>query len=289
VRSPGAQASVPPVQSGITVVTGAARGIGAATARALGRDGRRLLLCDLDGDALGDTARSLGADGFAAVALAGDLGAAADREALAAEVERAGGLAALAHVAGISGTMAAARRILGVNLVATAQLLERLLPLAREGSAAVCVASQAGHMVGRGMKPEIRAVIDDPLAPDFFAQLEAAAGPVATAPAGAYALSKWGVQRLVVAKAPAWGQRGARLVSLSPGIVDTRMGQHELAAHGDAMKAILEKTPVGQRMGRPEELAAVIAFLCSDAASFVSGVDWLVDGGSTHQVIAGVG
>jgi NAD(P)-dependent dehydrogenase (short-subunit alcohol dehydrogenase family) len=181
--------------------------------------------------------------------------------------------------------MADARRILTVNLVATAQLLERLLPLAREGAAAVCVASQAGHFLGRGMSPAIAAVIDEPLAPDFLARLEAAAGPVATAPAGAYALSKWGVQRLVVREAPAWGRRGARLVSLSPGIVDTGMGQGELAAHGDAMKAILEKTPVGQRMGRPEELAAVIAFLCSSAASFVSGVDWLVDGGSTNQVL----
>jgi NAD(P)-dependent dehydrogenase (short-subunit alcohol dehydrogenase family) len=276
------------MHEGCMVVTGAAGGIGAATARALGGRGRHLVLSDLNGDALRDSVRSLDADGVAAVALAGDLTAAHDREALAAEVERAGGLAALAHVAGISGTMADARRILGVNLVATAELLERLLPLAREGSAAVCVASQAGHMVAQGMTPEIRAVIDDPLAPDFLARLEAAAGPVATAPAGAYALSKWGVQRLVVARAPAWGRRGARLVSLSPGIVDTGMGRDELAAHGDAMKAILEKTPVGQRMGRPEELAAVIAFLCSEDASFVSGVDWLVDGGSTNQVLGPV-
>jgi NAD(P)-dependent dehydrogenase (short-subunit alcohol dehydrogenase family) len=276
------------MHSGCTLVTGAAGGIGAATARALGRAGGRLLISDLNADALGDALRSLEADGVAAVALAGDLSAADDREALAAEVERAGGLAALAHVAGISGTMADARRILSVNLVATAQLLERLLPLAREGSAAVCVASQAGHFVARGMTPGTTAVIDDPLAPDFLARLEAAAGPVATAPAGAYALSKWGVQRLVVARAPAWGRRGARLVSLSPGIVDTGMGRDELAAHGDAMKTILEKTPVGRRMGRAEELAAVIAFLCSDSASFVSGVDWLVDGGSTNQLIGPV-
>jgi NAD(P)-dependent dehydrogenase (short-subunit alcohol dehydrogenase family) len=273
------------MRSGITLVTGAGGGIGAATARALGRAGRRLLLSDLKRDALRDTVRSLEADGVSTIALAGDLAAADGREALAAEVERAGGLAALAHVAGLSGTMADARRILAVNLVATAQLLERLLPLAREGAAAVCVASQAGHMVGRGMTAETRAVIDDPLALDFFARLEAAAGPVATAPAGAYGLSKWGVQRLIVSRAPAWGRRGARLVSLSPGIVDTGMGRDELAAHGDAMKLIMEKTPVGQRMGRPEELAAVIAFLCSDAASFVSGVDWLVDGGSTNQVL----
>jgi NAD(P)-dependent dehydrogenase (short-subunit alcohol dehydrogenase family) len=273
------------MQAGCTVVTGAGAGIGAATARALGREGRRLLLCDVNAAGLAETVRALEADGAASVALAGDLAAAGDREALADAVERAGGLAGLAHVAGLSGTMADARRILAVNLVATAQLLERLLPLAREGAAAVCVASQAGHFLGRGMSPGIAAVIDEPLAPDFLARLEAAAGPVATAPAGAYGLSKWGVQRLVVRHAPAWGRRGARLVSLSPGIVDTGMGRGELAAHGDAMKAIMEKTPVGQRMGRPEELAAVIAFLCSSAASFVSGVDWLVDGGSTNQVL----
>jgi NAD(P)-dependent dehydrogenase (short-subunit alcohol dehydrogenase family) len=272
------------MESGCIVVTGAAGGIGAACARALGGPGLRLLLSDLGTDALTETARSLAGEGIAATPLAGDLTTAGDREALAVAVGRAGGLAGLAHAAGLSGTMADARRILDVNLVATARLLERLLPLARRGAAAVCLASQAGHFVGRGMTPETRVAIDDPLAPDFFERLEAAAGPVATGASGAYGLSKWGVQRLVVAQAPAWGRRGARLVSVSPGPVDTGMGQSELAANTDAMNTIMEKTPVGRRMGRPEELAAVIAFLCSDAASFVSGVDWLVDGGSTNQV-----
>jgi len=265
-------------------VTGAARGIGAATARALAASGQALLLCDLTDDALRETVGALRDAGTPLATCAGDLANVADRNALAAAVERAGGLRGLAHVAGLSGTMADARRILDVNLVATARLLEALLPHVLEGAAAVCVASQAGHFLGRGMTPEIRAVIDDPLASDFCERLESVAGPVATTPAGAYGLSKWGVQRLVVREAPAWGARGARLVSVSPGIVDTGMGRSELAAHTDAMNTIMAKTPVAGRMGRPEELAAVIAFLCSDAASFVSGVDWLVDGGSTNQV-----
>ena len=182
--------------------------------------------------------------------------------------------------------MGDAKRVLEVNLVATAQLLEQLLPLAGEGSVAVCVSSQSGYMVGRAMTPETAAAIDDPLAPDLLARLEAAAGDVARGSQGAYALSKWGIQRLVVSRAPAWGRRGARLVSVSPGIVDTPMGRLELEGPAGApMRTILEKTPVAQRLGQPEELAAVLAFLCSDAASFVSGVDWLVDGGSTYQLI----
>jgi NAD(P)-dependent dehydrogenase (short-subunit alcohol dehydrogenase family) len=267
------------------VVTAAGGGIGSAVARALGREGHALVLSDLRGDTLGEITRVLGREGVAATALAGDLASASDREALAAQVERAGGLSGLAHTAGLSGTMADARRILDVNLVATARLLEVLLPHARPGAAAVLVASQAGHFIGRGMKPEARVAIDDPLAPDFLERLEAAAGPVASGASGAYGLSKWGVQRLAVAQAPAWGAKGARVVSVSPGIVDTGMGQRELAANTNAMNTIMEKTPAGRRMGRPEELAAVIAFLCSEAASFVSGVDWLVDGGSTNQVV----
>ncbi|MEN8162311.1 MAG: SDR family NAD(P)-dependent oxidoreductase, partial [Myxococcota bacterium] len=118
------------MNSGCIVVTGAAGGIGAASARALGSAGRRLLLSDLNGEALAGTARTLEAEGIAATPLAGDVTEIGHREALAAEVERVGGLAGLAHTAGLSGTMADARRVLEVNLVATALLLERLLPLA---------------------------------------------------------------------------------------------------------------------------------------------------------------
>jgi NAD(P)-dependent dehydrogenase (short-subunit alcohol dehydrogenase family) len=75
-------------------------------------------------------------------------------------------------------------------------------------------------------------------------------------------------------------------VSLSPGIIDTGMANLELEANREAMSDILEKTPIGRRMGSPEEIAEVVAFLCSDGASFVSGVDWLVDGGSTHQALS---
>jgi NAD(P)-dependent dehydrogenase (short-subunit alcohol dehydrogenase family) len=103
----------------------------------------------------------------------------------------------------------------------------------------------------------------------------------------AYGLSKWAVRRLVIQRAPAWGAEGARIVSLSPGIIDTPMGRQELEQQ-PMMAGIIDATPLG-RTGTADEIAAVIEFLCSPGASFVTGTDLLVDGGSTEQVRASLG
>jgi NAD(P)-dependent dehydrogenase (short-subunit alcohol dehydrogenase family) len=272
--------------SGALVVTGAAGGMGFASARALAPRGP-LLLVDLRAGPLADAAAKLAAGGARAETLAGDLCDAGCVAAIAARCAALGGCAGLVHSAGLSPTMADARRIFAVNLVATARLLDALEPQLVSGAAGVLFSSQSAYMGARAATAAIDALLDAPLTPSLYERLEAAAGPLASAPGGAYLLSKRGVQRLAVARAPAWGARGARLVSLSPGIIDTEMGAQELAAHTVAMQAIVAATPVGARMGRAEEIAAVVAFLCSDAASFVSGVDLLVDGGSTHQILRG--
>jgi NAD(P)-dependent dehydrogenase (short-subunit alcohol dehydrogenase family) len=265
--------------SGVLVVTGAASGMGLASAETLA-PGHALLLLDLRADPLAQAAQRLGCE-----SIAGDL---CDAETLRRLVERvgaAGGCSGLVHGAGLSPTMAEAKRLFEVNLVATARLVDALEPLLLRDAAGVLFASQAAHLIARVASPEIDALLDDPLHPDLYDRLAAAAGPLATSSGGAYALSKRGVQRLAVARAPAWGARDARLVSLSPGVVDTEMGRSELSAQTAAMESIIAATPVGKRMGRAAELASVVAFLCSDAASFVSGVDLLVDGGSTNQLL----
>jgi len=167
------------------------------------------------------------------------------------------------------------------------RLVDALTPELRPGAAAVLIASQAGHLIAAAATPAIDAILDAPLAPDAHARLVELAGPLASAPGGAYGLAKRGVHRLVVARAAAFGAAGARIVSLSPGIIDTGMGRAERVAQKAATDVIVAKTPAGRRLGRPEEIAAVVAFLCSDGASFVTGVDWLVDGGSTFQVLSG--
>ena len=264
------------------LVTGAAGGMGRACARALAPLGE-LLLQDLDTGALADFASELAAEGLRAETLAGDLCDEKHLAALTAGVAERGGLRALAHTAGVSPTMADAKRVFDVDLVASARLLDALAPQLRPGAVAVLVASQAGHLVGASLGAEIEAILDDSTRPDAHARLVEVCPPAAD-PGGAYGIAKRGVQRLAVHRAPEWGRAGARIVSLSPGIIDTAMGKSELDGGHDIMKQMIEKTPVGQRLGTPEEIAAVIAFLCSDAASFVSGVDWLVDGGSTWQI-----
>jgi NAD(P)-dependent dehydrogenase (short-subunit alcohol dehydrogenase family) len=270
--------------NGVAVVTGAASGIGLATADALGARGG-LLLVDLHEQPLAQVAQKLRSRAVPCESIAGDLCDAATLRAVAERTEALGGCRGLVHSAGVSPTMADARRIFEVNLVATAHLVAALEPLLLEGAAGVLFASQAAHLIARIATAEVDALLDDPLGPDLYERLAAQAGPLATSSGGAYALSKRGVQRLAVARAPAWGARGARLVSLSPGVIDTAMGRREMSEQTAPMQAIVAATPVGPRMGRPEEIASVVAFLCSDAASFVSGVDVLVDGGSTQQLL----
>lgn len=262
----------------VSVVTGAAGGMGIACAHRFAALGDTVVLTDLDQPSTNALAAELAAGGAEVVALPSDITDPAAAATIAEEVQRRGRLRAVAHTAGLSPTMAEWDRVLSVNLTGTVLLLDALEPLVTDGTTAVCVASQAAHLIPV-TDPDVVAVLDHPLSDDFLAR----AAEVGIVDSGtAYALSKWQVLRLVIRRAPAWGSRGGRIVSLSPGIIDTPMGRRELDQQ-PLMASIVEATPL-DRVGHADEIASVIEFLCSPAASFITGTDLLVDGGSTEQL-----
>lgn len=261
----------------VGVVTGAGRGMGLACARRMVETVDTLVVVDRDAANLEEVTSEL-APRAEIVPLAVDV---ADRAAVAQLeiVAEHGDLRGIAHAAGVSPTMAAWQTILEVDLVGTALVIEALTPFVKEGTAAVCFASMAAHLMAAGttVDPAIDAVLDDPLGDGFLDALKDAVGPGIEDSGLAYAWAKRGVHRFVRRTAVSWGKRGGRICSISPGMIDTPQGRQEAEAQ-PAMTMMLEHTPLG-RFGAAEELAAVVAFALSDEASFLTGTDLLVDGG----------
>ncbi len=203
-----------------------------------------------------------------------------------------GSLRSMAHTAGLSPVMAEGRRVLDVDLGGTVRLLDALLPTAGPGTAVVCIASIAGYV---DLPPDVVALLDDPLSESFADDAERLLG-IALDGGVAYVLAKQGVMRACERYAAAYGARGARIVAIAPGLMDTEMGRLELSRQ-PTMAAMAATTPVQRDPtaplpGRPEDIASAVAFLCSDAASFISGCDLRVDGGligaSRHSAPDGI-
>lgn len=265
-------------QENAAIVTGAAGGMGAAIARKFADEGRALILSDLNPEQLEALAATL-PQGTSVTLVPGDI---TDLDYPARIIAALGGrkIGVLAHTAGVSPTMADGKRIFEINFTATTRLTEAALPHMAQGGTAVLIASNSGQMAARpSIDRAVKKLIKGKTT--LFGKL------LLRNSGAAYSVSKRAVQFYAELMAPAFGKAGARIVSLSPGIIDTPMGRQEREAQ-PVMDKMLAVTAVG-RMGKPEEIASVVAFLASPAASYISGTDILVDGGNIAGIHAAGG
>jgi NAD(P)-dependent dehydrogenase (short-subunit alcohol dehydrogenase family) len=262
----------------VVVVTGVG-GMGVACARRLGA-GRHLVLADFDEAKLGDVVDALAADGMTVTGQRVDVSDRSSVDALVDVVRSLGSLRTLVHTAGLSPTQASASRVLEVDMLGTDHVLAAFLDVVTEGTAAVCIASMAGYMAN--LTPERESAVTTA---ETHLLMEALGDAVNLDDFGStYGVAKRVNHLRIEQAAVTWGQRGGRVVSISPGIISTPMGRQELEeGSSEQMQGMLAISPV-QRIGTAEDIAAAVQWLASPEASFVSGCDLRVDGGVTAAI-----
>lgn len=267
------------------IITGASGGMGRACARVLGAT-MDLVLTDITSAPLEQFSAEMQDEGYTVLATAaGDLGDPKVLTQLSSAADTGLGLGALVHTAGLSPAQADWKTVLRVNSLVTKRLVDAIEPLLRPGTVAVLVASMAGH-VNLPMPDADRLLAQaeneeelEKLRPFLFGTEATGKEAEAIASGMAYVLSKREVIRLCEKEAVRWGAHGARIVSVSPGLIFTPMGRRE-AEGNPQTKMLLEFQPV-KRWGTTSDIAAAVQFLLSPAASFITGCDLRIDGGAT--------
>ncbi|MCC6211551.1 MAG: SDR family oxidoreductase [Burkholderiales bacterium] len=265
----------------VTVVIGAG-GIGQAIARRIS-SGRHILVANHTQKSADAAAKVLENAGFETTAMQADVSDRAMILAVVAKAKAIGPIRALVQAAGVSPSQAPIEAILKVDLYGTSMLLEEFGKVMAEGGSGVVISSQSGYRM-----PALTAEQDALLATapaDKLLDLDFVKGVKDTL--HAYQMSKRCNSLRVRGEAVKWAKRGARINSISPGIIVTPLAHDEL--HGeraDFYQAMLKKMPAG-RAGTPDEIASLAALIMGPEGGFITGSDFLIDGGATANFYYG--
>ena len=268
----------------VVVIIGAG-GIGIAIARRQGF-GKHILLADFNEELLARAAKELEVASYKVSTQKVDV---SSRESVHALVEAASALGSVVQVvntAGVSPNMAPPERVLAVDLYGSAVVFEEFRRVIASGGAGLIISSMAGHMAAPLSK-------EDDYALAFTPAEELLALPILSTEAVpnsmvAYIVSKQANRVRVQAESLKWGERGARVNSISPGIIATPLAQHELNSPiGDVYRGMIAASP-SKRMASPDEVATAAAYLLGPDAGFITGSDLLMDGGVIAAMHAGL-
>jgi NAD(P)-dependent dehydrogenase (short-subunit alcohol dehydrogenase family) len=269
--------------SDVTVVIGAGQ-IGQAIARRVSA-GKHVLLADLhkaNADAAAEVLANAGFD------VSTDTVDVSSRESVHALTETAaalGDVTGVIHAAGVSPSQAMPEVILAVDLYGTALVLEEFGNIIAPGGSGVVIASQSGHRLGALTADQDAALAITPA--DELLSLPMLQPDQVTDTLHAYQLAKRGNSLRVMAEAIRWGRRGARVNTISPGIIITPLARDELTGpRGEGYRRMIDLSPAG-RAGTPDEVGTVGALLMGPDGAFITGSDFLMDGGVTASYFFG--
>ena len=266
-----------PTPSNVIVVIGAGS-IGQAIARRVSV-GKHVVLADLKQDNADAAARVLLDAGFEVTTAIVDVSSRESIQALVRTASALGDITGVIHAAGVSPSQAPVATILRVDLYGTAVVLEEFGNVIAAGGSAVVIASQSGHRLPALSAEQNKALATTP-ADDLLALPMLQADQVSD-PLHAYQISKRGNSLRVMAEAVRWGKRGARVNTISPGIIFTPLARDELSGpRGAGYRQMIELSAAG-RGGTPDEVGAMGALLMGPEGTFITGSDFLMDGGVT--------
>ena len=261
----------------VVVLIGAGQ-IGQAIARRVGV-GKHVLLADLRLDNADAAAEVLGNVGYEVSAATVDVSSRDGVRALVDKATALGGVTGLIHAAGVSPSQASPATILKVDLYGTALVLEEFGNVIARGGAGVVIASQSGHRVAPLTIEQNKALATTPV--EELLGLPFLQPDQVTDSLHAYQISKRGNSLRVMAEAVRWGKRGARVNTISPGIIITPLAKDELTGpRGEGYRRMIEAC-AARRPGTPDEVGNVGALLMGPDGGFITGSDFLMDGGVT--------